>query len=74
MYKFYLKHSRESISSNGIIFLQETHFSSKDGIKWKGEFQGELYFSHGKTNSCAVGTGYTGTNLLKFEIEKWSKQ
>ena len=74
MYEFYLKYSRENISSNGIIFLQETHFSSKDGIKWKGEFQGKLYFSHGKTNSCAVGTDYTGTNLLKFEIEKWSKQ
>ena len=39
---------KENISSNDVLFLQETHFSSKDPMKWKDEFKGELFFSHRK--------------------------
>ena len=39
---------KENISHNGVLFLQEIHTSSKDEIKWKDEFKGELFFSHGK--------------------------
>ena len=35
---------KENISSNGVLFLQETHSSSKDEIKWKDELKGELFF------------------------------
>ena len=52
------------MSYNGVLFLHETHSSSKDEIKWKDEFKGELFFSHGKSNSCGVAVGYT-------EKEKW---
>ena len=39
---------KENLSYNGFLFLQEIHSSSKDEIKWKDEFKGELFFSHGK--------------------------
>ena len=34
----------ENISYNGVLFLQETNSSSKDKIKWKNKFKGELFF------------------------------
>ena len=46
---------------NGFIFLQEMYLSIRDGKKWKDEFRGKLFFSHGKTNSCGVLIGYYGT-------------
>ena len=57
---------KENISSNGVLFLQETHSSSKDEIKWKDELKGKLFFLHGKTNSCGVVICYTGKWSLKL--------
>ena len=53
------------MSYNSVLFLQETHSSSKDEIKWKDEFKGELFLSHGKTNSCGIAIGYTGKSYFK---------
>ena len=39
------------------MFLQETHSTKENKIKWKDEFDGDLYFSHGKSNSCGVLIG-----------------
>ena len=38
------------VTSNGFIFLQETHSSVKDEKIWNDEFEWQLFFSHGKTN------------------------
>ena len=35
--------------------LQETHSCINDEIKW---WDGELFFFHGKTNSCGVAVGF----------------
>ena len=35
------------VTENGFIFLQKTHF-----------LNGELFLSHGKTNSCGVSIGF----------------
>ena len=45
---------KKSMTPNGFIFLQETHSSLDDEKRWWDEFNGNLYFSHGKTNSCGV--------------------
>ena len=37
-----------------LYFLQEAHSTKENEIKWKDEFDGGLYFSHGKSNSCGV--------------------
>ena len=36
------------------MFLQETHSTVNDEIKWKDDFKGEVFYSHGKSNSCGV--------------------
>ena len=56
---------KNNINDNGFIFLQETHLLSNDELKWKDEFGGPLFFSHGKSNSCGVAIGYCGTEDLK---------
>ena len=54
------------IKPSGIIFMQETHSSEKDEKTWCDEFQGQLFFSHGKTNSCGVAIGFYGAKSFTF--------
>ena len=49
---------KNGISSNGFIFLQETHSSVDDEKRWCDKLNSNLYFSRGKTNSCSVALGY----------------
>ena len=46
------------------MFLQKTHSSVDAEKKLNDNFQGQFFFSHGKTNSC--GVGYYGKR--SFEI------
>ena len=54
------------VTSNGFIFLQETHSSVKDEKVWSDEFERQLFFSHGKTNSSGVAIGFMATKALKI--------
>ena len=49
----------------GVIFLQETHSSSKDEHKCKEDFKSHVFFSHGKTNSFGVYHGKETFNVKK---------
>ena len=40
--------------------MQETHSSVETEKLWNDEFKDQLYFSHGKTNSCGVLTEFYG--------------
>ena len=53
------------VATNGFIFLQETHSCINVEIKWREEFNGELFFSHGKTNSCGVAIGFYGSKTVE---------
>ena len=44
---------KEKIVPNGLLFLRETHSTINDELKWNDEFNGKLYFSHGKPNLLA---------------------
>ena len=60
----YLKNYATSI---GFIFLQETHSSVKDEKIWNEfEFEGQLFFSLGKTNSCGVAIAFVGIKALNI--------
>ena len=59
------------VTGNGFIFLQETHSCINDEIKWRDEFNGELFFSHGKANSCGVAIGFYGSKTIE-QINKIS--
>ena len=58
------------MSYNSVLFLQEIHSSSKDEIKWKDKFKGEVFFWHGKTNSRGVLIGYTGKRSFIIKKKK----
>ena len=51
-----IQYFKDKIRSTGVLFLQETHSKSKIEQKWKEDFKGQVFFSHGKTNSCGVLT------------------
>ena len=53
------------VTVNGFIFLQETHSYINDEVKWRDEFNGELFFSHEKTNSCGVAIGFYGSKTIE---------
>ena len=55
---------KRKIGPSGILFLQETHSSKETEVKWSDEFQGQMFFSHGKTNSCGVLTAFYGLQNL----------
>ena len=65
---------REKIANNGILFLQETHSSHDTVINWRDDFKGELFFSHGTTNSCGVIIGYLGSKKIKVNRIKSDNQ
>ena len=64
---------KNSVGSNGFLFLQETHSSLADWKKW-GEWIKRTYiFSLGKTNSCGVAIGYVGNNKVAVLDKKNDK-
>ena len=54
----------------GLLFLQETRSNSKVEQKWKEDFHGKVFFSHGKTNSCGVLIAYCGLKKLPLRNNK----
>ena len=63
-----LEYFTNKIAVKGILLLQETHSFVETEKQWNDEFKGQLYFSHGKTNSCGVLTGFYGN--INFVIKK----
>ena len=43
-------------------------------INWPDDFKGELFFSHGTTNSCGVMIGYLRSNKIKVNRIKNDNQ
>ena len=64
----------EKIGSTGVLFLQETHSSSKVEQKWKEDFKGHVLFSHGKTNSCGVLTAYFRKETFTIKKRETDKE
>ena len=61
----WLKHS-----NSGIIFLQETHSVNTDEDQWKKEWSGEIFFSHGTSNSKGVAILIPSKLGLEVKISK----
>ena len=59
---------KNKISPKGILFLQETHSSKVTEKIWTDEFNGDLFFSHGETNSCGVLVGFFGN--IDYSVKK----
>ena len=63
-----IQYFKSKIGSCGLLFLQETHSNSKVAQKWKKNFHGKVFISHGKINSRGVLIAYFGTE--KFTVKK----
>ena len=59
---------KNKISPKGILFLQETHSSKVTEKIWSDEFNGDLFLSYGKTNSCGVLVGFYGN--INYSVKK----
>ena len=59
-----IKYFKDGIVSNGFLFLQETHSTVNDEIKWKDDFKGEVFYSHCKSNSCSLLICFIGSKRL----------
>ena len=69
-----LQYFKEKIGSTGVLFLQETHSSSKVEQKWKVDFKDHVFFSHGKTTFCGVLTSYFGKETFNVNKQKTDKE
>lgn len=58
------KYLKNNLGPNGFVFMQETHSSIKAEKDWCDQFKGQLFFSHGKTDSCGVAIGYVGSKKM----------
>ena len=63
---------KENLDSNGFLILQETYSSLTDEKNWADELKRPTFFSHGKTNSYEVATGYKGSNKVDVLDKKWT--
>ena len=61
---------RNKIAPKGILFLRETHSNKEEEKKWCDDLNGQIHFSHGKTNSCGVLIAFLGVPnyYVKSEI------
>ena len=65
-----IQYFKDKIGSTGLLFLQETHSNSEIEQKWKENFKGQVFFSHGRTNSCGVLTAYFGKERFIFKVKE----
>ena len=56
---------------NGFCFLQETHSTQIQESKWKSQWNGNIYFSHGSSNSTGCAIAFT--DKFPVKIVKQSK-
>ena len=51
---FYWLKERNYMYINGITYLQETHSDHKTCKSWSNQLKGQVFYSHGTTNSCGT--------------------
>ena len=59
-----IKYFKDKTVSNSFLFLQETHSAVNNEIKWKDDSKVEVFYSHGKSNSCGVLICFIGSKTL----------
>ena len=59
------------LKKEGIFFIQEAHCTPETEEEWKKSWDGDLFFSHGKSNSTGVVTGFTKN--FDIDIKRYRK-
>ena len=50
------------LTPSSVLFAQETHLFKEIEQKWKNELNGQICFSHGKSNLCGVFIAFLAVN------------
>ena len=58
----------------GLLLLQETYSNSKMEQEWKEDFHGQVFFSHGKTNSFGVLTASFWTEKITVKKQQTDQE
>ena len=54
------------LRSSGLLFFQETYSTTDCEKRWKDDFEGNLPFSHGLSNSCGFLIAFYGTQDIEL--------
>ena len=46
--------------------MQKTHSTKENEIRWNDDFNGQIHYSHGKSNSCGVLIAFFGSITYTF--------
>ena len=60
---------KSKLAPSGVLFAQETHSTKEIEQKWKDELNGQIFFSHGKCNSCGVFIAFFGSESVTITKE-----
>ena len=52
-----------------VVFAQETHSTKEIEQKWRYQLNGQIFFSHGKSNSCGVFIPFFGSKSVTITKE-----
>ena len=65
---------KNKIGKNGVVFLQETHSTSEVEQKWNVDFNGQVFYSHGTSNSCGVLIAFLGNQKIVVKNQLTDKK
>ena len=68
-----IKYFKSKLNHNGVLFLQETHSSTKGENAWMNVFNYPVFFSHGASNTCSVLIVYLGKKSFILNEQKTGK-
>ena len=60
---------KTKLAASGVLFAQETHLTKEIEQKWKDELNGQIFFSHGKSNSCGIFIAFLGSKSVTITKE-----
>ena len=64
-----LEYFKSKLAPSGVLFAQETHSTKEIEQKWKDELNGQIFFSHGKSNSCGIFIAFLGSKSVTITKE-----
>ena len=68
-----IENIKSKLGTNSFLFLQETHSTKEVETKWKDDFKGPVFFSHGQSNARGVLISYVGNRNFKVNSELTDK-
>ena len=60
---------KSKLAPSGVLFAQETHSLKEIEEKWKDELNGQIFFSHVKSNLCGVFIAFFGSKSVRITKE-----